>query len=443
MRFHKRGHIKRAAALFSMSILALSVAIIGQGLFSLTDADAAGECVGLAVTNVTANGNDGNVPSNTIDNNLSTRWSNNGIGSWIQFDLGQKKMVCSLDIAWYKGDTRTNNFVISVSADGSSFTNVYSGKNSGTTLSQERVDFADREARYVKITVNGNSDNSWASITETDISGYNLDSTTPTPTPTPTPTTTTGNDKFGVKMIYPTRSGGEQWFLSSPTGDSRFDPKTTVSKNSDGSYKVTSTKVRMNVFTSTGYDSNEIDTYNQKQLATQGYMQAQNDWKNVEITGYIKFNSGSEDNFAWYARGGRHSDVECEGTAYKGDLYYSGKTRFAKEQWHSGGYSFTSTKQAMDSLKGKWVGFKFVMYNFVKDGKTMVKLENWVDKTNSNNWVKVDERIDSGGWGSEGDTCGGSPDQIISWGGPIATFRWDSATNVDFKNLSVREIQAS
>ena len=37
--------------------------------------------------------------------------------------------------------------------------------------------------------------------------------------------------------------------------------------------------------------------------------------------------------------------------------------------------------------------------------------------------------------------CSGYADQIITWGGPIATFRWDSATNTDFKNLSVREIQ--
>jgi hypothetical protein len=42
--------------------------------------------------------------------------------------------------------------------------------------------------------------------------------------------------------------------------------------------------------------------------------------------------------------------------------------------------------------------------------------------------------------GTEDVVCGGAPDQIISWGGPIATFRWDSATDVDFKNLSVREI---
>jgi hypothetical protein len=28
----------------------------------------------------------------------------------------------------------------------------------------------------------------------------------------------------------------------------------------------------------------------------------------------------------------------------------------------------------------------------------------------------------------------------ITWGGPLATFRWDSASDVDFKWLSVREI---
>jgi hypothetical protein len=29
----------------------------------------------------------------------------------------------------------------------------------------------------------------------------------------------------------------------------------------------------------------------------------------------------------------------------------------------------------------------------------------------------------------------------ITWGGPIAVFRWDNANDVDFKWLSVREIQ--
>ena len=29
-----------------------------------------------------------------IDNNLGTRWSNQGVGSWIRLDLGGEKTVC-------------------------------------------------------------------------------------------------------------------------------------------------------------------------------------------------------------------------------------------------------------------------------------------------------------------------------------------------------------
>ena len=89
---------------------------------------------------------------------------------------------------------------------------------------------------------------------------------------------------------------------------------------------------------------------------------------------------------------------ECEGTAYKGGFYFfSGKTRFAKEQWHNGGYSFTNEPVVMGSLKGKWVGLKTVIYNFQLNGKTAVKMENYVDYDNNNNWKKVFEKVDSGG----------------------------------------------
>ena len=257
---------------------------------------------------------------------------------------------------------------------------------------------------------------------------------------------TQNTDKFGIKKLYPTKTGGEEWYMDmlNPTSDRRFNPGNTITKNSDGSWKMTATQVRMGVYPSTGYDASKIATYDHSQLATKGYMQASNDWKNIEMTGYVKVNAyPSDDNFAWYNRGGRHTDSQpCEGVAYKGDLYFSGKTRFAKEQWHVS-YVFTPYKTATDSIKGEWVGFKYVVYNFVQNGKTVVKMENWLDKNNDGNWVKIDERIDSGGWGSAGTQCRGAPDQIISWGGPIATFRWDTATNVDFKNLSVREIQTS
>jgi hypothetical protein len=253
-------------------------------------------------------------------------------------------------------------------------------------------------------------------------------------------------DKSGIREIYPTKPNGEEWFIrpSHPEKDPRFSPQTGLIPNSDGSFKIKSTKVRMGVFTSSGYKPNLIQTLDHSKIASKGYMQSPNDWRDVEITGYIKLNSGSGDNFAWYARGGRHtgfgSPEGCEGVAYKGDLYFDGQTRWTKEQWHTGGYVFSDYLKGTGSIKGKWVGFKSIMYNIDHSGKAGVKLEIWLDKENTNQWIKVNERVDTGGWGNNGRECGGTPDQIITWGGPIASFRWDSASDVDIRDFSVREI---
>jgi len=174
-------------------------------------------------------------------------------------------------------------------------------------------------------------------------------------------------------------------------------------------------------------------------------MQSPNDWKNVEMTGQVKFNSGSSDEeWTWYARGGRHTSDGwpdgCEGVAYKGSLaYQGGNVRFAKEQWHVS-YVFQPWKSSPADGDGKFVGFKTIMYNMQLNGKTVVKMEIWVDPNNNNQWQKVYDFIDQGGWGNEGDECRGNKDQIVTWGGPTATFRWDDGNSIDIKNLSVREI---
>lgn len=492
------------------------------------------QCTKTGVKNIEANGyQTGNPPSNTVDGNLETRWSNLGMGSYIIYDLGSTKKICDVDIAWYRGDERTMTFTLSTSSDGNSFTTLYSGKSSGTTASFENYDFQRVEGRYLKIIVTDNSMNDWTSISEVRINGVNLDSSTsaqlkviknvqngesgnkkesdfkihvtgsnPSPavfngqagpdgtvvslssgtysvtedaitdytasystdcsgsissgqTKICTITNTyektnsvpeQGFDKFGIKKIYPSKIGGEEWYMNmnNPSSDPQNDPKTSLKKNSDGSWKITSNKVRYNVFTSTGYDPGDIEI-DQRKLESRGHMQSQNDWKNLEITGYVKVNQGaSNENFAWYAHGGRHTGdgyaEGCEGTSYKVDLFYNGKVRFAKEQWHVS-YVFTSTKTGVGSIYDKWIGFKGIMYDIVKDGKTSVKMESWIDKNNNGQWSKVDEYEDKGGLGSEGKECNGKSDQIMVWGGPITTFRWDGASDVDIKNFSVREIQ--
>ncbi len=143
-------------------------------------------CQKIPISNVAAIDDDGiNHPTNAIDNNLNTRWSNLGVGSWIQADLGSQMTTCIIDITWYNGNQRQNNFVISVSSDGSTFTPVFTGKSTGTTLSSpERYNLpANTVGRFVKITVNGNTQNNWASITEIAVNG--LAGNTPAPPPPP------------------------------------------------------------------------------------------------------------------------------------------------------------------------------------------------------------------------------------------------------------------
>src|SRR5919106_3698943 len=147
------------------------------------------ECRTLNPTVVTAIGSDGaNVPSNVIDKNLNTGWSKDGTGSWIQFDLGSPAKICSVDIAWYRGDMRQNVFTISVSDDGSVFKKVFDGGSKGTATGFEKYNLpSGTEGKFVRITVNGNTENNWASITEIALFGVRSTSEPPSPPPSQPP----------------------------------------------------------------------------------------------------------------------------------------------------------------------------------------------------------------------------------------------------------------
>ncbi|HET6640680.1 MAG TPA: discoidin domain-containing protein, partial [Nitrososphaeraceae archaeon] len=357
------------------------------------------ECRMLNPTMVTAIGSDDtNVPSNVIDKNLNTMWSREGADSWIQFDLGSKAKICSVDIAWYRGDMRQNIFTVSVSDDGSVFKNIFEGESNGTATGFEKYNLpSGADGKFVRITVNGNSENNRASITEITLFGVgNVSEPPSSPPPSQPPPSTppsqppsspppsqpnpggngsdaSTNDKFGIKKIYSTKPGGEEWFMNmqDPNNDPRSKPP-SMSKNSDGSWRVSSDQVRYGVYTSAGYKPDDV-AIDHGAIASRGYMQSPNDWKNIEMTGQVKFNSGdSGENWAWYARGGRHTGSGnpegCEGSSLKGDLRYTdGTVRWAKEQWHVS-YVFSSWKNSPASADGKFVGFKAMMYNTIIDG---------------------------------------------------------------------------
>ena len=141
-------------------------------------------CTIPKITGISATGNDGHIPQNTLDNKVNTRWSNLGLPSWIQYNLGSSQRICDVDISWYRGNQRVNTFTISASEDGESFRTIFIGKSSGKTISPEEYNVIDTNAKYLRITDMRNSENSWASISEVDING---DIQAPSPSPDPEP----------------------------------------------------------------------------------------------------------------------------------------------------------------------------------------------------------------------------------------------------------------
>lgn len=120
----------------------------------------------LPIAAVSAGDDDGNVPSNVLDGDLQTRWSSEGEGSWLVADLGAPQEIGGVAIAWYKGDARRSDFRIELSTDASAWHEAYSGESSGATVTLEPYAFAAATARYVRLTVDGNTQNDWASVTE-------------------------------------------------------------------------------------------------------------------------------------------------------------------------------------------------------------------------------------------------------------------------------------
>jgi chitodextrinase/uncharacterized protein YjdB len=111
-----------------------------------------------------------NVPENTLDGNLTTRWSMDG-EQWIMFDLGQKRDITNLFMSFYGGDARQAIFDLLISDDGQTWTTVASDKRSGgLTSGYEKFSFP-YSARYIRYNGHGNTTSAWNSVQEVQIWG--------------------------------------------------------------------------------------------------------------------------------------------------------------------------------------------------------------------------------------------------------------------------------
>lgn len=269
----------------------------------------------------------------------------------------------------------------------------------------------------------------------------------------------------GVEQLYESSSGrAEPWTLGFDDWEDRFDADDVTVEGDDADTVVTAggEQTRLEV---DAVPDNDCDGETDHSVALeQGYMCTPDDWTNFEMTGYVRLTEPSDEDGAqdwtWYGNGGRHPSPgnadPCTGSAYKGSYHYQdAQVRWAKEQYHMA-YAFrdwTDVEGGIDYTENPdlWLGMKVVRYEFERDGERGIRLELWLDLSGvdddgdpANDWELVSVEEDTGGWqdddGADATDCNApEPDQIMFWGGPHVTYRWDD-TESQLRLATVHEI---
>jgi len=452
----------------------------------------------LTVSAATASGDDGNKPANTLDGNSATRWSCQGKGSYITFELSATYHVTDVAIAWYEGDTRSSDFEISLGHDSSTFSSALVGKSSGTTTQPEIYQLLSKsaDAKFVKITVNGNTRNDWASITEVKIYGTPARGgdvpVTPMPPPAPTPepvpptTTTETLDAFGVQKVYADLPAPyRQWHHTSVDDPLYYEQKPKLVSGSGLEQWLTFPKLtqgRIEVLPMPGLKDSDIETFDYSKVIKKGYLHlprddpsGNGDWGDIEMTIAIRNavpGSGSFESHFEFVRGGfRQTNDEtlsgkdkaipasCQAMSIHSNIYPkpgSDRTKFEKDTRHTPCYTAhdpefknAPSKAGIDQVKGYI--FKTVYHRIAdpsQNGGYAMRMEQYAstDGLEGKKFTRMSEFEDRGKWGpcrkaGSAKPCG-CPDEypIHSMDICCPGIRIDFFKSFEFGKFSIRSI---
>ncbi len=137
---------------------------------STTSSTATGTKVTLTSAMVTASATpeSDNNAAKTVDGNGGTYWAAQG-SQYLTIDIGSTAVVSTVGVQMRSyDDGRTVNYSVSYSADGSNYSSVFNGSCPSGGAVMEYIPVA-KNARYIRVGVNGSTTNDWASLAEVEV----------------------------------------------------------------------------------------------------------------------------------------------------------------------------------------------------------------------------------------------------------------------------------